>query len=57
VPTTVNAATNPADPAVRVPRRITSRALLNGQRELRIQHGAEEYRLRHTASGKLILTK
>ena len=34
-----------------------STALLAGQRELRIRHGSDTYRLRLTASGKLILTK
>lgn len=34
-----------------------STALLGGQRELRIRHGSDTYRLRLTASGKLILTK
>ena len=34
-----------------------STALLAGQRELRIRHGSDAYRLRLTASGKLILTK
>ena len=34
-----------------------STALLNGHRELRIRHGSDTYRLRLTASGKLILTK
>ncbi len=31
--------------------------LLKGGRELRIQHGSQVYRLRLTASEKLILTK
>ncbi len=30
---------------------------MKGKREIIIQHGLEEYRLRITASGKLILTK
>ena len=34
-----------------------SSALLAGHRELRIRHGSDTYRLRLTASGKLILTK
>jgi hemin uptake protein HemP len=34
-----------------------STALLAGHRELRIRHGSDVYRLRLTASGKLILTK
>ncbi len=36
---------------------VESVALMGGQRELIIQHGAERYRLRVTASNKLILTK
>lgn len=36
---------------------VSSAALFRGERELRILHGHCEYRLRHTASGKLILTK
>lgn len=39
------------------PRRIDIRDLLGGGRELRILHGAEEYRLSLTSKGKLILTK
>lgn len=31
--------------------------LMSGQRELIIRHGTESYRLRVTASNKLILTK
>jgi hemin uptake protein HemP len=37
--------------------RIASDQLMRGQREIIIQHGREEYRLRITAAGKLILTK
>jgi len=36
---------------------IDSLHLLQGQRELRIRHGNEYYRLRHTRNDKLILTK
>lgn len=43
-------------PAARPPR-IDSRQLLQGGREIVIVHGADEYRLRLTAAGKLILTK
>jgi hemin uptake protein HemP len=35
----------------------TSELILRGLREVTIQHGAERYRLRLTASNKLILTK
>ena len=38
-------------------RRIDSRELLGGDRELLIQHQQQVYRLRVTAQGKLILTK
>lgn len=36
---------------------LTSTELLQGRREVLIQHGAETYRLRHTRNDKLILTK
>jgi len=39
------------------PRIVSSESLLAGRRELLIQHGAEQYRLRLTASNKLILVK
>lgn len=38
-------------------RRIDIRKLLGEGRELRILHGAQEYRLTLTSKGKLILTK
>ena len=37
--------------------RVTTEVLLAGGRELVIQHRSEEYRLRLTSNGKLILTK
>lgn len=37
--------------------KIATTQLMKGQREVIIQHGSEEYRLRITSSGKLILTK
>jgi len=37
--------------------RINSEQLLNGAREMEIEHGGSLYRLRLTALGKLILTK
>ena len=43
--------------SARVVARIASDQLMKGQREIIIQHGREEYRLRVTAAGKLILTK
>lgn len=36
---------------------LRSSALLDGNREIFIQHGLDRYRLRLTNSGKLILTK
>lgn len=36
---------------------LDSNCLLCGQREVLIRHGNQCYRLRHTRSGKLILTK
>ncbi len=36
-------------------RRMTSDELLAGQREIVIEHASEEYRLRITSKGKLIL--
>lgn len=38
-------------------RTLASEALLNGQREVLIEHDGEIYSLRHTRNGKLILTK
>jgi hemin uptake protein HemP len=37
--------------------RVSSEALLNGRKELVIEHAGDEYRLRLTSQGKLILTK
>jgi hemin uptake protein HemP len=39
------------------PLRIAADALFRGRRELIILHNADEYRLRATSNGKLILTK
>jgi hemin uptake protein HemP len=36
---------------------VTSEALFAGKRELVIKHAGQDYRLRLTAQGKLILTK
>ena len=36
---------------------ISSRDLLSGRREVIIEHGREQYRLRLTSSNKLILVK
>lgn len=38
-------------------RRVSSQSLLNGERELVIQHQGNEYHLRLTRNDKLILTK
>ena len=38
-------------------RRISTDRLMAGRREIVLQHGLHEYRLRITATGKLILTK
>jgi hemin uptake protein HemP len=51
-PTSPSAADNAAAPRI-----VTSESLLAGRRELLIQHGTEQYRLRLTASNKLILVK
>ncbi|MDT4331568.1 hemin uptake protein HemP [Methylomonas sp. MED-D] len=37
--------------------RLNSRALFGAQTEIVIEHQGEEYRLRITSNGKLILTK
>jgi hemin uptake protein HemP len=42
---------------VAVRHRIDSQALLGAAQEVEIVHGADVYRLRRTALGKLILTK
>lgn len=39
------------------PRKISSADILQGDREVLIQHGTETYRLRVTKSNKLILNK
>lgn len=39
------------------PLRVPADALFRGRRELIILHNADEYRLRVTSNGKLILTK
>jgi hemin uptake protein HemP len=50
----------PTPPAVPKPTsvpRIGASDIMQGGREVIIQHGAAEYRLRITSTGKLILTK
>ncbi|MCE7032632.1 hemin uptake protein HemP [Lysobacter sp. GX 14042] len=49
--------TTPPRPPAPPPPVLDSTSLLGGQREIRIQHGNETYRLRHTRNDKLILTK
>lgn len=39
------------------PRRLNSTELLDGEREIEIEHAGAVYRLRRTSLGKLILTK
>lgn len=44
-------------PAAATARRVSSHALLEGERQLVIQHQGSEYHLRLTRNDKLILTK
>jgi hemin uptake protein HemP len=44
-------------PAVPKPRRLKVSELLAGEREVVLEHDGQDYRLRITANGKLILTK
>lgn len=44
-------------PSEAAARRVSSQMLLNGERELVIQHQGSEYHLRLTRNDKLILTK
>jgi hemin uptake protein HemP len=46
----------PVGPSLGPPRRLSSAALLQGERQIVIDHAGREYRLRVTAQGKLILT-
>ena len=53
----------PGNPAIKPPpaakpvKRIVVSELLSGGREAVLLHGGDEYRLRLTSNGKLILTK
>jgi hemin uptake protein HemP len=47
----------PHAPAGHVVRRLMVADLLAGDREVILEHGGQDYRLRITANGKLILTK
>ena len=49
------AAGNPVSPGA--PRQLKSGVLFDGAQEIRIDHNGQEYRLRQTRNGKLILTK
>lgn len=49
--------TPPAPPQVVRQRRLSSIELMNGDREILIEHAGCEYRLRVTSQNKLILTK
>ena len=51
------AQTEDAAPTGHRPRRLKVSELLAGEREAILEHSGQEYRLRITASGKLILTK
>ena len=46
----------PAEATTRL-RRLKVSELLAGEREAILEHGGQDYRLRITANGKLILTK
>ncbi len=46
-----------ASPSAKEKSRITSDELFSGGKELVIDHAGEEYRLRLTSKGRLILTK
>ena len=46
----------PMPPAPKL-RRLKVSDLLAGEREVILEHGGQDYRLRITANGKLILTK
>ena len=57
-PAQVNETNHPAALAREIESIVVDSAdLLNGAREIRIRHGVSLYRLRVTASDKLILTK
>ncbi|HNQ57635.1 MAG: hemin uptake protein HemP [Rhodocyclaceae bacterium] len=47
----------PARPESAPSQTLTSAALMQGRREIVIEHQGERYRLQQTRSGKLILTK
>ena len=47
----------PLDRTQARPRRLKVSELLQGEREVILEHDSQDYRLRITANGKLILTK
>jgi hemin uptake protein HemP len=49
--------THLASPRAPVQRQFDSRTLFGSAQEVRIEHFGQEYRLRQTRNGKLILTK
>ena len=57
LPAAAIAGTVAAGSAPRDPRSVSSQSLLDGARELVIQHQGSEYHLRLTRNDKLILTK
>ena len=52
-----NTSADNAQAELKKPVRVAVRAILQGGREAIIEHDGQDYRLRITANGKLILTK
>jgi hemin uptake protein HemP len=52
-----SAGTSQLQPAIANLNRLNSAEIFSGAREVLIDHAGEEYRLRLTSHGKLILTK
>ncbi|MBN9528691.1 MAG: hemin uptake protein HemP [Alphaproteobacteria bacterium] len=50
-------ATRPSAPQALAPSRLTVRDLMKGAREVLLEHNQQDYRLRITSKGRLILTK
>jgi hemin uptake protein HemP len=50
-------ATRPSAPQTLSPSRLTVRDLMKGAREVLLEHNQQDYRLRITSKGRLILTK
>ena len=53
----IQGAAGPPSPPGGKPRRLKVSEIMEGEREAILEHDGQEYRLRITASGKLILTK